>query len=93
MIITFPDGTTRRTTIRDCTGYVARSIEIEPRDCQILVDMAARGTDIRALLTQLKHRFESERVQVVHPAQHHHSCPARGEAGKECRCRELGGYL
>lgn len=64
MIVTLPDGRKITTSIQNCTGYVAKSIELEPRDCDALRTMLSFG-DIRymqTMLLQLKHRFESERA-------------------------------
>jgi hypothetical protein len=63
MIVTLMDGKTLRTTISDCTGYVAKRIEIEPKDCRIVLELLARNDieTLRPMFAQLQYRFPEMR--------------------------------
>ena len=64
MIIKHRNGTTRETTVRDCTGYIADSITLDGRDLNEIVAMFERlpRGEFAAWLLQLRARFPENRV-------------------------------
>lgn len=63
MIVTLMDGQILRTTIRNCTGYVAKRIELEAIDCEIVLGMIQTGASdqLNPIFAQLQARFPQSR--------------------------------
>jgi hypothetical protein len=70
MIITLMNGNMQRTTIRNCTGYVAKRIELEARDCTSLLSMLEHDPEhLKSVLVQLGARFPESRAPALRPYQ------------------------
>lgn len=64
MIVTLSDGRRLETSVLNCSGYVAERIELQPRDCDVMLRYLERdhGHLLIPVLAQLKTRFASERA-------------------------------
>lgn len=67
MIVTLMNGEILRTVVGNCTGYVAKRIELEAKDCDSLAAMLKHDPEhLRSVLAQLGHRFPERRAPYQH---------------------------